>query len=61
MNEAKLLAELMIELHIWFESDCDDVADWLCSFNRDLDAAPMELIKKFEFENLHKYVMENMT
>lgn len=61
MNDAKMLAEIILELHIYFESDSDDVADWLCSFNRDLDVTPMELIKKFDLEKLHQYVMENMT
>jgi len=61
MADAKLLAELMIELHIYFESDSYDVADWLCKFNSDLNEAPIELIKKFDLEKLHKYVMETMT
>ena len=59
MTEAKLLAELMLQLSIYFESDTDDVAEWLCSFNRDLDDAPMRFILK-DIEKLHKYVMENM-
>ena len=58
MSDAKMLAEIMIELHIYFESDSDDVATWLCSYNRNFDIAPIELIKKFDLEKLHKYVLE---
>lgn len=56
-----MLDAKMIELHIYFESDSDDVADWLCKFNSDLNEAPIELIKKFDLEKLHQYVKETMT
>lgn len=59
MKDAKLLAELMLQLSIYFESDTDDVVEWLES-----DAVngfkPMDLIFYNGILKLHKYVMENM-
>jgi len=63
MKDAKLLAELMLQLSIYFESDTDDIAEWLTTENAELyDCTPLQLIKEHLFINkVHKYVMENMT
>lgn len=63
MKDAKLLAELMLQLSIYFESDTDDIAEWLTTENAELyDCKPLQLIKDRLFINkVHKYVMETMT
>lgn len=61
MTEAKLLAELMLQLSIYFESDTDDVAEWLTTRNQGLSGySPIFLIKNKHYKRLHRFVMENM-
>lgn len=61
MSEAKLLAELMLQLSIYFESDTDDIAEWLNARNLNLGGySPMFLIKNKHYKKLHKFVMEAM-
>lgn len=61
MKDAKMLAEIMIELHIFFDSDMKKVATWLSTENTGLmRLTPMFLILHKNIEQVHKYVMENM-
>ena len=56
-----MLAEIMIELHIFFDSDMKKVATWLSTENTGLmRLTPMFLILHKNIEQVHKYVMENM-
>ena len=62
MNEAKLLAELMLQLSIYFESNTDDIAEWLMTENTGLfNRTPMFFILLPNIEQVHNFVMENMT
>ena len=61
MNEAKLLAELMLQLSIYFESDTDDIAEWLTTENTGLhNRTPMFFILLNDIELVHKFVMKDM-
>lgn len=56
-----MLAEIMIELHIFFDSDMKKVATWLSTENAGLmRLTPMLLILHKNIEQVHKFVMENM-
>lgn len=50
----------MLQLSIYFESNTDDVAEWLNKVNVDLSFIPYEMIGYPDLlKELHKYVMEN--
>ena len=60
--DAKMLAELMLQLSIYFESDCDDIADWLTTENTGLhNCRPIDLLWHDSLlEDVHKFVMKDM-
>lgn len=61
MNESKMLAEIMLQLSIYFESDTDDIAEWLSFENLNFGGcSPMQLIKLGKIKKLHNFVMEEM-
>jgi hypothetical protein len=61
-KDAKILAEIMIELHIFFDSDMKKVATWLSTENLNFGGcSAMDLIRKNKIQKLHNFVMENMT
>lgn len=63
MFDVKLLAELMLQLSIYFESDTDDVAEWLTTNNKKLyNCRPIDLIWHDNLiDEVHKCVMKEMT
>ncbi len=60
MAEAKMLAEIMLQLSIYFESDTDDIAEWLYTTHIDLSTIkPIKLITEYGcLKAVHTYVMK---
>lgn len=53
-----MLAEIMIELHIFFDSDMDKVEAWLNCENLNFGgASPMALIEMDRIKKLHQFVI----
>lgn len=56
-----MLAEAIIDLHIFFDRDMDKVAAWLNAYNKNFGGAnPISLIKRGKISSLHKFVMKEM-
>lgn len=61
MSDARMLAEVIIELHIFFDSDMDKVETWLSAENLNLGgASPMQLILLGKIKKLHQFVMGSL-
>lgn len=61
MKDAKMLAEIIIELHIFFDSDIKKVAAWLSTENLNFGGySAMDLICKNKIQKLHQFVMKDM-
>lgn len=58
MSEARMLAEIMIELHVFFDSNMNNVEAWLKAKNLNLGGcSPMQLIKLNKTKKLYQFVM----
>lgn len=58
MTDARMLAELIIELHIFFDSDMDKVEQWLNFENLNFGGtSPMALIELGRINKVYRYVM----
>ena len=61
MTEARMLAEVMIELHIFFDSDMDKVEAWLLTKNLNFGGfSPMDLINIGRISRIYKFVMRDL-
>ena len=57
-KKAKMLAEIMVELHFFFDSDIKKVTKWLTTRNLNLGGCtPMQLIEVDKVSKLHEFVM----
>ena len=58
MTDARMLAELIIELHIFFDSDMDKVEQWLNFENLNFGGtSPMALIENGRINKVYQFVM----
>lgn len=56
-----MLAEIIIELHIFFDSDMKKVTKWLTTRNLNIGGiTPMQLIEADKVIKLHQFVMSSL-
>lgn len=61
-QKSKMLFDIIIELHIFFDSDKNKVVTWLSTDNLNFgDVSPMFLIENNKIHKVHQYIMEALS